>query len=283
MDLATVRKAVSRIRANLFKNSNAYSVGMLKSHFKGTGLQFKEHQVYTYGDDIRFIDWKLLAKTRVPFIKTFEEERNVEIVVVIDASPSMYNGFNYVSKLQAAIEICCLIYLLAKETGDFVHALIIKDEVINVPKKAGEEGIAFLISALERHGLLDDKGRVNLAYMSKEQVPGKKTIGSILEHIGKRREVVLLSDFNDFIEMEELKRMLHKSHVHCFQLQSPLDEMDTVPYALYSFNSVFGKGRGKLSKTNVKGKNEEINKLGKRFKKLRIQDRYLEGFIKEML
>ncbi len=282
MDLVSVRKTVSRIRANLFKNSNSYSIGMLRSHFKGTGLQFKEHQIYTYGDDIRFIDWKLLAKTRVPFIKTFEEERNVEIVVVLDTSPSMYNGFKNVSKLQASIEICCLIYLLAKETGDFVHALVIGNEVINIPKKSGEEGIAFLISSLERHGILDEKGRVNLNYTAKSKVENKKAMGSILEHIGKRREIVLLSDFNDFIEMDDLKRMLFKSHVHCFQLQSPLDEMDSVPYAIYSHDPS-GKSKGKLIKANILGKNEDLYRLGKRFKKLKVHDRYLEGFIKEML
>ena len=78
MKLNEVRKTVSQIKANLFKNSNSFSIGMLKSHFKGSGLQFKEHQVYAFGDDIRFIDWKMLAKTSQPFVKTFEEERNVE-------------------------------------------------------------------------------------------------------------------------------------------------------------------------------------------------------------
>lgn len=88
---------------------------MLKTNIKGTGLQFKEHQVYNFGDDIRFIDWKILAKTSHPYVKTFNEERNVEIVVVIDASTTMMTGYNGVSKLQAAIEICCLLYLLAKK------------------------------------------------------------------------------------------------------------------------------------------------------------------------
>src|SRR5210317_920729 len=108
MNFEEVRKVVGSIKSNIFKNSNAYSIGMLKSHFRGTGLQFKEHQVYTHGDDIRHIDWKLLAKKREPYIKTYEEERNVEIVVVIDTSATMLTGYNGVSKLQAAIEICCL-------------------------------------------------------------------------------------------------------------------------------------------------------------------------------
>jgi uncharacterized protein (DUF58 family) len=77
VNIAEVRRVVGRIQASLFKNSNSTSVGVLKSQFRGTGLQFREHQVYEPGDDVRFIDWKILAKMNTPYIKTFEEERNV--------------------------------------------------------------------------------------------------------------------------------------------------------------------------------------------------------------
>ena len=162
MNFVGIRKAVGRIKGQLFKNSNSFSIGMLKSHFRGTGLKFKEHQVYTHGDDVRFIDWKLFAKTGQPYIKTFEEERNVEIVEVIDAGPSMLNGEDGISKLQASIEICCLLYILAKETGDYIHTLILTDEVINIPKLAGDEGIVRLIATLEDKNILDTNGKVNI-------------------------------------------------------------------------------------------------------------------------
>src|SRR5688572_28915781 len=109
MNIQEVRKVVGRIKSHLFKNSNSYAIGMLRSHFRGSGLQVKEHQVYMAGDDVRFIDWRMLAKTGNPYIKTFEEERNVEIVVVIDVGPTMYIGHKGVSKLQAAVEVCCLL------------------------------------------------------------------------------------------------------------------------------------------------------------------------------
>jgi uncharacterized protein (DUF58 family) len=162
MNITEVRKVVGKIRANLFKKANSHSAGMLKTNFRGTGLQFKEHQVYNFGDDIRFIDWKILAKTSHPYVKTFNEERNVEIVVVIDATATMLTGYNGVSKLQAAIEICCLLYLLAKDTNDFVHALIVADEIIHVPKKSGEAGISHFISILEDKKILTEHGLVNL-------------------------------------------------------------------------------------------------------------------------
>ena len=281
MNIAEVRKAVGKLRARIFKKANSHSIGMLKTNFKGTGLQFSEHQVYTHGDDVRFLDWKILAKTGNPYIKTFNEERNLEIVVVIDASVTMLSGYNGVSKLQASIEICCLLYLLAKETGDFVHALIISDKILNVPKKSGEEGITHLISTLENHHILDERGKVNINREIEGNVDKVQKYLSMMKHLNRRREIVLLSDFNDFIEVSALKKILYRSNVHCFQVLSPLDEALSLPYALYS--SPQKKARGTLGKYDLSGKKELSAEYGKRFKRIRVKEKYLDHFIKEMM
>lgn len=280
MNIAEVRKVVGKLKVNLFKNANSHSIGMLKTNFRGTGLQFKEHQVYNFGDDVRFIDWKILAKTSNPYVKTFNEERNVEIVVVIDASSTMLSGFNGVSKLQAAIEICCLLYLVAKETNDFVHALIVTDEIINVPKKNGEEGISYFISTLEEKNILNSKGQVNINRVFNEAVDKKQKYISIMKHLSRRREVVLLSDFNDFIETDVLKKMLYRSNVHCFQLLSPLDEAESLPYSLHAAANM--KSRGSLGKYALSGRKDLSNEFGRKLKKIRIKEKYLENFVKEM-
>lgn len=280
MNITEVRKVVGKLRANLFRKANSHSIGMLKTNIKGTGLQFKEHQVYNFGDDVRFIDWKILAKTSNPYIKTFNEERNVEIVVVIDASSTMMTGFNGVSKLQAAIEICCLLYLLAKETNDFVHALIVTDEVINVPKLSGDQGITHLISTLEEHKILKANGKINHERIFNENVDNKKKYLSIMKHLSRKREIILLSDFNEFVDAEVLKKLLVRSNVHCFQLLSPLDEAKSLPYSLHAASGA--KGRSSLGKYDFSGKRDLVNEFGKRFKRLRVQEKYLENFVKEM-
>lgn len=280
MNITEVRKVVGKLRANLFRKANSHSIGMLKTNIKGTGLQFKEHQVYTFGDDIRFIDWKILAKTSNPYVKTFNEERNVEIVVVIDASSTMLTGFNGVSKLQAAIEICCLLYLLAKETNDFVHALIVTDQVINIPKLSGDQGITHLISTLEENNILNSNGKINHERVFDEDVNSKQKYLSIMRHLSRKREIILLSDFNDFIDADILKKLLIRSNVHCFQLLSPLDEARSLPYSLHA--SAGAHGPSSLGKYDFSGKKELVNEFGKRFRRIRIQEKYLENFIKEM-
>lgn len=280
MNITEVRKVVGKLRANLFRKANSHSIGVLKTNIRGTGLQFKEHQVYNFGDDIRFIDWKILAKTSHPYVKTFDEERNVEIVVVIDASSTMMTGYNGVSKLQAAMEICCLLYLLAKETNDFVHALIVTDQIINIPKLSGDQGITHLISTLEEHNIITSKGKVNLERKFDDNVDKKKKYISIMKHLSRKREIILLSDFNDFVDADVMKKLLARSNVHCFQILSPLDEAKSLPYSLHA--SAGPKASAGLGKYDFAGKKDLSNEYGKKFKKLRVQEKYLENFVKEM-
>ena len=280
MNIAEVRKVVGKLKSNLFRKANSHSIGILRTNIKGSGLQFKEHQVYTHGDDVRFIDWKILAKTSNPYVKTFNEERNVEIVVVIDASATMMMGFNGVSKLQAAIEICCLLYLLSKETNDFVHALIVTDEVINVPKSSGDQGITHFISVLEDYKILNSDGRVNFQRMNVTNVDNNQKYLSIMKHLTRRREIIILSDFHDFLSNDFLKRLIGRSNVHCFQVLSPLDEAKKIPYSLFA--SPGAQGRSGLGKYDLAGRGEKDSEFGRRLKKLRIKEKYLEDFIKEM-
>lgn len=281
MNINEVRKAVGKLKASLFKNANSYSIGSLKTNFRGTGLQFKEHQVYTFGDDVRFIDWKILAKTNNPYVKTFEEERNVEIVVVIDAGPTMLTGYKGISKLQASIEICCLLYLISKETNDKVHALILSDKVIHIPKKSGDEGISYLISSLENENILNHNGKINHEREFKNILSKEEKNIAIMKHLNRKREIVLLSDFNDFVEVSSLKKILYRSHVHCFQVLSPIDEAEKTPFSIFASGSQ--KSSGSLGLYDFSGERKDLNIFGKKFKKLRVCEKYLDNFIKEMV
>jgi len=255
---------------------------MLKSHFKGSGLQFKEHQVYNYGDDIRFIDWRRLAKTSEPYIKTFEEERNVEIAIVLDASPSMFMGHEGVSKLQAAIEICCLLYLLAEETDDKVHVIIISSGETNIPMMSGEKGISALISQLELLNIIGPDGNVRIMPDSSYELTNKEKMNSIMKHLGFKREIVILSDLVELFDASDLRRLVYRRHVHCFQILCPLDEAEKLPFAPYGFDSLKTR-KGAYKGLNLDGMKEMENILGPKLKRLRVQERYLEEFIKEML
>lgn len=282
MDLKSVEKIAQKIQANLFKKSNSHAIGILKSHFKGSGLQFKEHQVYSHGDDVRFIDWKMLAKTNTPYIKTFIEERNVDISVVLDISPTMFTGYKGVSKLQVGIEIICLLYLLAKETNDFVNLMIIDDQIKKFPTKNGHEGIVHLISYLEEKKILTSEGIVNVLYDFKESVKDKEKSNLILTHLNRKKEVIILSDFQTFLSKSELVRLSKRMNLHLFRLVGPLDEKKTLPFAL-PFKD---KKKNKVGMGNIgsKGRSEILEFLPRRcVKRIDIGPKYLEQFIQELV
>ncbi len=281
MDLLSIKKTVSRLKTQLFKNSNSFSVGMLKSHFRGSGLQFKEHKVYCSGDDVRFIDWKIVAKTNHAYIKTFDEERNVEIVVILDASPTMFSGVNNISKLQAGIEICSLLYLLAKETNDKVHAIVISDTIVSLPKLSGEEGVVSLVGMLQKNKILGEDGLVNIHFQHARNVTFREKASVLMKYLHKKKEVVILSDFNDFFDEDTLKRIVSKRNVHCFQLVSPLDCAKKLPYLVHCSEGVNKKTTNGV--VHFYDKDELKGSLGKKIKKLIISERYLEDFVKEML
>jgi uncharacterized protein (DUF58 family) len=287
MDIKSVEEAVARIQSTLFKNSNKVSIGMLKSSIRGSGLTFRDHQVYTHGDDVRFIDWKMMAKTSRPYIKTFEEERNVEIVVVIDASLSMFVGYKGISKLKVAIEICCLLYLLAKETGDTVHTLIVADKIYNLPKKMGREGIALLVTQLQRLNIINEKGDVNIDYMPAQVTNDEQRLKEVMRHLIKRREIILLSDFVDFLPTKGIATIAAKNNVHCFKIVSPLDGKEKSRYTVYGMETSdknFGRKDLMQVASSEEHKNQFLNQaLGKKLKTLDVKERYLEDFIKEML
>ncbi len=275
MNLVEIEKVVASIRSNLFRNSNSFSIGMLKSHFKGAGLQFKEHQVYAPGDDVRFIDWKLSAKSDNTFVKTFEEERNVEIIVVLDLSQSMLTGYRGVSKLQSCIEIACLLYLLAEQTKDKVKVIILFDKVTILPSQSGQGGIVLFISMLEKMGVLNEKGKVNLLLDFEQKVEEKKRLSILKSFIARGKEVVYLSDFTEIDDHETLNKLIYRPNMHCFKIVSPLDEAKKYPF------SILSKIKGKKRLVNAFAVENEGVKG--RFKKINVANRYLDEFVKEML
>lgn len=280
MNLKEIERVVGMIQAHIFRNSNAYSTGMLKSHFRGSGLQFREHQVYVPGDDVRFIDWKLSARSQNVYIKTFEEERNVEIVVFLDLSHTLLYGFNEVSKLQAMIEIVALLYLLAGETHDLIRVVIWGENVMNLPPKKGKEGLTLFISIMEKLGFLNEQGKVILEQKRKiNDLEEEKKVAQIKAFLAKRKEVIYLGDLSLLQNKELWGKLIDKRNMHCFRVYSPVDKNNELPFMLKLRNPFNGKGMV----TELKGDQNNPLFMKERFKEIGVHERYLEKFVKELV
>jgi uncharacterized protein (DUF58 family) len=275
MNIAEVRRLVGKIRSRLFKKANSEAVGSLKSQFRGSGLQFKEHQVYAPGDDVRFIDWKLLAKMNTPFIKTFEEERNIDIVALIDCSQSMGMGVDGISKLQAAIELTCLIYLLAENTKDRLSVILVTDEIVSIPGNAGERGISALMSVLEKKGIASKDGKL-LPPKSNAGMNQAQKLSIVMKNLQRKKEVIIMSDFVDFFSMEDIKKLSWNKNAHFYRIKSPFDFATLHPFSVMATNSdsrVHGQ---------VYFSFDEKVFSGLRVKEIDLERNYLDEFVRDI-
>ncbi len=280
MNLKEIERVVGLIQSHIFKNSNAYASGMLRSHFRGSGLQFREHQIYVPGDDVRFIDWKLSARSSNTYIKTFEEERNVEIVVFVDLSQTLFYGFNNVSKLQAMIEIVALLYLLAGETQDVIRVIIWSDKTLNLPPKKGKEGLTLFISCLEKLGVIDADGKVILNQSKAiNTIIETSKIAQIKSYLARRKEVIYLGDLSLMKDRTIWEKILDKKNMHCFRVYSPIDKNDDVPFMVKTKDPQTGKSLVR----DLKNRNDKALFVKERFKEIGVHERYLEKFVRELV
>lgn len=280
MNLKEIERVVGMIQSHIFKNSNAYATGMLKSHFRGSGLQFREHQIYVPGDDVRFIDWKLSARSDHTYIKTFEEDRNVEIVVFLDLSQTLFYGYNQVSKLQALIEIIALLYLLAGETHDAIRVIIWANKTINLPPKKGKEGLTLFISMLEKLNVIDADGKVIISEKNINNIlPELSKVAQIKAFLARRKEVIYLGDLSLMKDRNVWDKLLDKKHMHCFRIFSPVDKNIGMPFLFKTKNAATGKS----IISDLKGSNEQALFVKERFKEIGVHERYLERFVRELV
>lgn len=280
MNLREIERVVGMIQSHIFRNSNAYSTGMLKSHFRGSGLQFREHQVYVPGDDVRFIDWKLSAKTDNVYVKTFEEERNVEIVVFLDLSPTLLYGYKEVSKLQAMIEIVALLYVLAGQTHDLIRVNLWTDKTINLPPKKGQEGLTLFISVLEKLKLIDENGKVIITQSKNVNTQTEESkIAQMKAFLARRKEVIYLGDLSLVKSKPVWEKILDKKNMHCFRIYSPIDKNTNLPFLFKTRNP----SNNKSLVTDLKGQESAPMFVKERFKEIGVHERYLEKFVRELV
>ncbi len=113
-----LRKKVKLIEVTTKRVIDDVMSGGYRSHFKGQGVQFSEHRVYVAGDDVRHIDWKVSARSKETLVKKFEEERELNVLFVVDFSGSGLFGSRRATKLEASAEIAALLATAAERTGD---------------------------------------------------------------------------------------------------------------------------------------------------------------------
>jgi uncharacterized protein (DUF58 family) len=201
---------LNRFHLVVKKRVTSSYTGPRKSIAVGRGLTFKEHRIYSPGDDIRLIDWKVFARTDDLYIKTFEEERNLTAHIIMDASASMGFGkpiskFDYASMLGVGFA-----YLAMRENEKFQFSTFAEQLEVFQPRR----GMSQLASMVLHLNNTKTEGHSKLL---DAMVQYKKVIGS-------RALLVLVSDF--LMDIDEITEALYNLGDHEIKVVQVLDPIE---------------------------------------------------------
>jgi uncharacterized protein (DUF58 family) len=186
--------------------------GNYHSVFKGPGLEFDEVRDYEYGDDVRFIDWNVSSRMAAPYSKTFKEERELVLLVLVDVSASLSMGSRDVDKREVAGNLFALLALAAVANNDKVGSLLFSDRIerLVVPMK-GRRHVLRQISEVLGYKASGRGSDLSAALKSANQTLKRKSI------------VVVLSDFRSEGYQSELNLLSRKHDVIAIRLTDPMD------------------------------------------------------------
>lgn len=186
METAEILKKVRKIEIKARGLSTNVFAGQYHSAFKGRGMAFSEVREYQYGDDVRDIDWNVTARFHRPYVKVFEEERELTVMLLIDVSGSLDFGTQGQLKRDMVTEIAATIAFSAIQNNDKIGVMFFSDKIEKyIPPKKGRKHILYIIrEMLDFH---PESCRTDM------EVP-LQLLTSVVKH---RCTAFILSDFYD--------------------------------------------------------------------------------------
>lgn len=220
METSELIKKVRKIEIRTKGLVNQIFSGEYHSVFKGRGMAFSEVREYQLGDDIRTIDWNVSARFNHPFVKVFEEERELTVMLVVDVSGSGEFGTVHQMKKEVAAELCAVLAFSALQNNDKVGVIFFSDVVEKfIPPKKGRSHILRIVREL-----LDFEP----AHRRTSVAEGLRYLTRAIK---KRSIAFLISDFLDEGYEDALKIAAKKHDLIGVRLRDPR-EGDLVPVGL---------------------------------------------------
>ena len=200
MDTKEILKKVRKIEIKTRRLSDHVFGGEYHSTFKGRGMEFSEVREYQFGDDIRNIDWNVTARFSHPFIKIFEEERELTVILLVDLSGSLLFGTVEKTKQQIAAELSAVLAFSAMKNNDKVGLILFTDKIEKfVPPRKGKTHVLRLV-------------REVLSFEPKGKTTNLKSALEYMNNAIKKKSIVfLISDFMDS-GYEKILRIVGKKH-----------------------------------------------------------------------
>lgn len=201
METSELLKKVRHIEIKTRGLSRNIFAGEYHSAFKGRGMAFAEVREYQYGDDIRDIDWNVTARYNKPFIKVFEEERELTVMLLVDVSGSLDFGTHTQTKREIVTEIAATLAFSAIQNNDKIGVIFFTNKIEKfIPPKKGRKHILYIIREL-----IDFQPSSNQTDMA-------MALRYFTNAIKKRCTAFLISDFLDIYDYSNALTIANKKH-----------------------------------------------------------------------
>lgn len=201
METSDLIKKVRKIEIKTRGLSHNIFAGEYHSAFKGRGMSFSEVREYQYGDDVRDIDWNVTARFNKPYIKVFEEERELTVMLVIDLSESLDFGTVKQTKRDMVTEIAATIAFAAIQNNDKIGVIFFTDKVEKfIPPQKGRKHILYIIRELLNFE--PESSRTDIA------VP----LQFLTNALKKRCTAFVISDFIDESDYKNAMTIANRKH-----------------------------------------------------------------------
>ena len=201
METSDLLKRVRQIEIKTRGLSNNIFAGQYHSAFKGKGMSFSEVREYQYGDDVRDIDWNVTARYNKPFVKVFEEERELTVMLLIDVSNSLDFGTVKQLKKDMVTEIAATLAFSAIQNNDKIGVIFFSDRIEKfIPPKKGRKHILYTIREL-----LDFKPE-------SKRTDIKIAVEYLTNVIKKRCTTFMISDFIDENDFRNALTIANRKH-----------------------------------------------------------------------
>ncbi len=181
MDTKELLKKVRKIEIKTRRLSDHVFGGEYHSTFKGRGMTFSEVRQYQFGDDVRNIDWNVTARYNEPFVKVFEEERELTLMLMVDISGSEFFGTQEQFKNEIITEIAATLAFSAMQNNDKTGLILFSDEIeLYIPPKKGKSHVLRIIRELIEFKPKSNKTDIANALKFLSSVMKKKAIVFVL-------------------------------------------------------------------------------------------------------
>lgn len=201
MDTKELLKKVRKIEIKTRRLSDHIFSGEYHTSFKGRGMTFSEVRQYQFGDDVRAIDWNVTARYNEPFVKVFEEERELTMILMVDVSGSESFGSRKQMKNEIVTEIAATMAFSATQNNDKIGLILFSDEIeLYIPPKKGKSHVLRIIRELIEFQPKSKKTDISAALKFLSGIMKKKAI------------VFLISDFLSQKNYEQTLKIASKKH-----------------------------------------------------------------------